>query len=244
MSTTECGLATIVSVRHPLAGRVLYFDKLMGNLAPLLLLAATCAGFAMIGFGVHQLLPPSKGIPSSGWVEAQRAGTLLYVLGIALYLSSLVGVIFLPWFSALCLLRSARCTFANRGDRVVNPYDAKAIFVRVVPREHWKRWILQPTTDVGFLLPGTGEHLFEGDKERYSIPEKAVVACEIDQQKVPSAVLLRVVVASGAWREFPLFPVSSCLLNTARRRECRARPPATHLEHRCSGHLVIAAGCR
>jgi hypothetical protein len=81
------------------------------------------------------------------------------------------------------LRRRSRGQVKARLDALVDPDNPEAIFVEVVPRENWKRLMLETATDVGFLLLDDlrREVLFEGDRERIRIPAAAILACEVEQ---------------------------------------------------------------
>jgi hypothetical protein len=88
--------------------------------------------------------------------------------------------------------------------------DAEATFVQIVPRCNWGRVMLETATDVGFLKvdPYRREILFEGDRERYRVPEGAIIACSVEpiaygvgtrSRITQYTTVLRAWVSSGEW---------------------------------------------
>src|SRR5260370_7297773 len=83
-------------------------------------------------------------------------------------------------------------------DALVEPDHPEGVFVSVKPRKNWGN--LDPaskTSDRGFLLVDTrGQQLlFEGLRERYRIPARALIPCEIEPMDVGNHLFLAVVPA-------------------------------------------------
>jgi hypothetical protein len=60
----------------------------------------------------------------------------------------------------------------------VDPDDAEAVFVEIVPRERWGKFMLETASDFGFLKLDfdSGWLLFEGNVQRYAIPVDAMTS--------------------------------------------------------------------
>src|SRR5207249_4016943 len=75
------------------------------------------------------------------------------------------------------------------------PDDPECVFVAVVPRKNWTKLNLDDPSDRGFLLVDLqGQQvLFEGLRERYRIPAKALTSCEIETMDVGGFLFVTVV---------------------------------------------------
>ncbi|HEV3256339.1 MAG TPA: hypothetical protein VG013_05610 [Gemmataceae bacterium] len=118
--------------------------------------------------------------------------------------------------SARYFRQVARRAFRERPDCLVAPDQPGAVFVEVIPRRNWNQMKIESATDMGFLLVDReqGRLLFEGDRERYEVPAKALVACEVEARREhddnPKAdpvylTVIRAQRAGQAW-EAPLLP--------------------------------------
>jgi hypothetical protein len=137
------------------------------------------------------------GLLYAAWAQWPRAaplgaGDLLYsalLLGPGL-LSLAVGVticcVNLEYLSYRYTHRLTRRLIRARPDSIVDPDDPEAVFVAVVPRKIWTKLNLDDPSDRGFLLIDTrGQQLlFEGLRERYRIPAKALISCGIEPMDV------------------------------------------------------------
>src|SRR5205823_5021432 len=143
-------------------------------------------------------------------ITAIIAGASLAVLTIGLF-------IFNPSFLANRWFRAkAVRVIGQRADAIVNPAAADAHFVEIVPRAHWGRAMLETAVDVGFARvdPARATLLFEGDRERYSIPAASIQVARVETCAVGeglpnptaySAIVLLVRTSEGL-REIPMVP--------------------------------------
>ena len=99
------------------------------------------------------------------------------------FLSVLALVSFQHFLASRYLRSVARRLFPQRADSLVQPDDAQADFVDVIPRSHWGESMLEPASDIGFFAidQSRRELLLEGDSKRYRIPFEAVAACQIEE---------------------------------------------------------------
>jgi hypothetical protein len=108
--------------------------------------------------------------------------------------------------------RVARTAFERRTGGVVNPGDANARFVEILPRSSFAKW--GPAADIGFLAIDAANRqlLLEGDAKRYVMPADSIVSCEVESVQLESdqwgadqyfVVVLTVNTDSGI-RELPL----------------------------------------
>jgi hypothetical protein len=110
-------------------------------------------------------------------------------LSVACLISGLVAVVF---GAVVCFVnvdyfnyRQHFCwvcdLIAARRDAIVRPSDPQAFFVSIMPRQFWTNQVTNFPSDGGFLTIDTSsrELLFEGLKERYRIPGKAILSCEV-----------------------------------------------------------------
>jgi hypothetical protein len=76
------------------------------------------------------------------------------------------------------LLKVVKREFARRTGCLVQPSDADALFVEIVPKLNWGKMVLESASDVGSLRVDKRrrEILFEGNKERWRIPAAATVS--------------------------------------------------------------------
>src|SRR5262249_52506618 len=146
------------------------------------------------------------------WFAAAAAlagGIAAVILGFA-FVAVFPGV--LPtWF----LLARARQVVRTRPEALVDADDPDALFVGVVPRQNWGKLMLELSDDMGFLrIDGERQRLlYEGDRERWTIPAASVLSCEVegfdfgpsapDGQAAFWVVVLRANVEGRVW-EAPL----------------------------------------
>lgn len=158
-------------------------------------------------------------------------------------LSVLALVSFQHFLASRYLRCVARWLFSRRADALVQPEDAQADFVDVIPRSHWGEMMLEPATDIGFFAidQSRRELLFEGDSKRYRIPFEAVTACQIEEYALGAEkwkadlhfiTVLNVETANGP-REIPL---ASRHLAFHRRRAAERRAQATDF----CGRILLA----
>lgn len=124
-------------------------------------------------------------IAIAGWVfTPPPPWTLAVTIGASLTL--LAGAIFvwaLPDFFAVRLLfRGVAREIELRPEPLVRPHDPEAIYVQIVPRQFWGRWVPPRAVDSGFLKvdPRTRTILFEGAVSRYRIDAEAVRQCRVE----------------------------------------------------------------
>jgi len=146
------------------------------------------------------------GLLYASWAQWPRAaplgtGDLLYS---ALLLS--LGVLSLAVGGTICCVnleylnyrythRLTRRLIRARPDPIVDPDDPESVFVAVVPRKNWTKLNLDDPSDRGFLLIDMrGQQLlFEGLRERYRIPAKALISCGIEPIDVGNHLFATVV---------------------------------------------------
>ena len=108
--------------------------------------------------------------------------------------------------------RVVRNAFERRTGCVVNPSDAGARFIEILPRSSFAKW--GPAGDIGFFaIDRTARQLrLEGDAKRYVMPFESVVSCAVEAVRLESdqwgtdqyfVVVLEVNTDTGA-RELPL----------------------------------------
>jgi hypothetical protein len=108
--------------------------------------------------------------------------------GLALFVVGAAGFGWGLYTSQYCLgayenrwiRRRLTAEVSRRPDFLVNPSDADAIYVSLIPREHFFKTKMTMATDLLFMRikPTDGEILLEGDCNRYRIPAGAILACE------------------------------------------------------------------
>jgi hypothetical protein len=129
-------------------------------------------GFGGLGLGayLYSRVPPLAGLCAVGGL----------VCGVVSVLALVSFQHFLP---SRYLRWVARRSFPRRADSLVQPEDAQADFVDVIPRSHWGESMLEPATDIGFFAidQSRRELLLEGDSKRYRIPFESVLACQIEE---------------------------------------------------------------
>lgn len=108
--------------------------------------------------------------------------------------------------------RVARNAFERRNGCVVNPADADARFVEILPRSSFAKW--GPASDIGFFAidPTTRQLRLEGDAKRYVMPFESITSCAVEAVRLESdqwgndqyfVVVLEVNTDNGV-RELPL----------------------------------------
>jgi hypothetical protein len=75
--------------------------------------------------------------------------------------------------------RRVKLLIEQRDEIWVDPDDADARFVEIVPREHWAKIMGETATDFGFLKvdPQRTAIYYEGDRRRMCIPTETMTAC-------------------------------------------------------------------
>jgi hypothetical protein len=132
-----------------------------------------------------------------------RAGTVLPfgLLGGIGLMSAVSGLVIcgrnIDYLSHIYTHRLTSRLIRARPDFVVDPDDAEAIFVAVVPRKNWTKLNVDDPSDRGFLLLDTQRRLllFEGLRERYHIPADALISCELEAIDVGGHLFAAVVQA-------------------------------------------------
>ncbi len=82
-----------------------------------------------------------------------------------------------------CLRRVALREMSRRPVGFFDPRARNSRFVGLVPKSNWNdKTLMDKSVDVGFIAPcpERGELLFEGNTERFRIPGKAILKCELD----------------------------------------------------------------
>jgi hypothetical protein len=176
--------ADVKPIDELFAGKILTrTNVILGNLLclpPVLLLLAgvgLAAGAAYLAFG-------EEAAPGGGPPLDPGVGGLLIAAGVlAVAVSAYWGLRHPTGLADRYLRTLARREILSRPDGIVDPDDPEAIFVELVPRQNWKRLMLETATDVGFLVVDETrqEVLFEGDRERMRIPAAAILSCEVEQ---------------------------------------------------------------
>jgi len=103
----------------------------------------------------------------------------------------IAGAVLMVVFAAYCLIfpsllpsfyirRISEKNIGRRRDAIVKP-GSDAAWVDIIPRENWDRMMFENASDIGFVVVDTQrkEIRFEGDKERYRIPARAIQSCEL-----------------------------------------------------------------
>lgn len=190
--------AVVSSVPAPYRGRVLTQANLIIALGlfllQILLALAVCFVPALLGvMSANLLFPNDKDL---SFLPILAGMGLMFAL-----MWVIMGhVLRHPW-SSNYMFAKTKAEFANRPDSLVDPNNAEAILVEVIPRRNWANAGLRSSEDQGFLLVDAEQHqiLFEGDNKRYRIPAPAVLSCEVemvnkdwerDQRAVPVAVVV------------------------------------------------------
>lgn len=105
------------------------------------------------------------------------------IVGLAAVIFGLViCVVNVDYFNAKFGHRITLNEISLRPDAIVKPQDPRAVYVEVVPREHWTELMSDRASDGGFLLVDEAQRqvLFEGVKQRYRIPGSAIQKCETE----------------------------------------------------------------
>lgn len=136
----------------------------------------------------------------------------LFILGAVVALVAILYGLLLPNYLGNAYLRSVAVRkIRARPDALVNPRDADARFVEIIPRANWNRMMLENTTDIGFLAVDAQrrEIRFEGDCQRCRIPADAIFSCTLEkslvsqtaQPKAPGnwLVVVRAYSETGVW---------------------------------------------
>jgi len=114
--------------------------------------------------------------------ERLIAGVPLTVLGAGLILWGLYTAIFtLAVPENRLILKWLKREIARRSDVWVDPSDPEAVYVSLIPREHFAKVKLTMSTDLLFLkLDPEQGLLMEGDTDRYLIPPGAIRVSEAE----------------------------------------------------------------
>ena len=174
--------AEVRPVPEEYAGKVLTGrHALIGNLYALSPLLMLLFGFACLGGGAWMI--------EQGWtigpLPPNVSGIVVLVAGIGSFFLTALLAKPAERLGNGHLHRVARGQFEWRPDRLVDADDPDARFVEVVPRRNFQRIMAETATDIGFFKVDArrGLLLFEGDRERISIPFESVVHCEVEQAR-------------------------------------------------------------
>ncbi len=136
------------------------------------------AGVIMIGIGVWQLFWGGQADVVQLIVVALlfAVGSLSAVFGVTMC------VVNVDYFNMQYGHWVTKNELKLRPDCWVNPDDPRAVYVEVVPREHWTDIVADKANDGGFLLVDEAslQLVFEGAKQRYRIPGEAITLCEAE----------------------------------------------------------------
>ncbi len=161
-------------------GKVLTRKRiLLGNALAIIGLVSFIGGLALLAWGASMLEGADKATSAP-----PGAGVALCVLGGALVLTALTGMLFDSSFGGNRMLRKAfRSELARRTGVLVEPNDPDALFVEVVPKLNWGKVMLDNASDIGLLLVDKArrEIRFEGDNERWRVPAASITSCEVEK---------------------------------------------------------------
>src|SRR5262245_35990804 len=127
----------ITPLPPPSAGRVLWRDKVFGCVVVTLLIV-------LLLFTPAVLILLMLGETLTNSPQFERMWLPACVIGVLGLCVGLLGVGLYPWADWAHLLHVARQEIARHADKVVDPSHPQALFVRIVPRERWRRQMLQP----------------------------------------------------------------------------------------------------
>lgn len=199
-------VAEVQPVPYPYSGQVLTIKTaILTNLLVLVPILIQLVGIVLCGWGAYLCF--SDQAQTSFLVE----GAVLMVAGLLFLVpGTYFGWIRVGSLSTGYVRRLARKQLDMRPDRMVEAEDPQAIFVEVVPRVNWNRFMLDDATDVGFLVTNEArrEILFEGDQERYRISGRAILSCHVEELLFGSEMMRYMVVITairptGIW-ELPV----------------------------------------
>ncbi|HEV3144196.1 MAG TPA: hypothetical protein VGZ47_09955 [Gemmataceae bacterium] len=123
----------------------------------------------------------------------------------------------------------------RRAQPLVDPDDPEATYVEFVPRKNWGKIMFNNADDIGFLKVDRHRQmlLFEGDRQRWSIPAASIESCEMEEfcigqpepkeRNIFALAVVRANVAGQVW-EAPLLPARTTgrrPLGKVRRQWCR-----------------------
>lgn len=177
-------LATVQPIDDSSAGRILCKRTIVvGNLLVFTPVVLMFAGLGVAAAATYWGIDEDGNQP---WVE--RIPALLFIAlglilaGVSAYWGLRNNTKVGNWY----LLRLAKKIIRARSDRIVDPDDPEAIFVEIVPRRNWERLMLETATDVGFIVfdESSRQVLFEGDRERLTIPAAAIEVCDVERVMV------------------------------------------------------------
>ena len=226
-------------------GKVLTRKRMwIGNAHSALGLVGLFGGIGLLAWGAVVLEQAGKGATG-----AMGLGVALCVLGGALMLATVAGVMFDSTFGGNRSLRRAfNAELARRTGLLVEPNDPDALFVEVVPKLHWGKAMLDNASDIGLLVVDKARHeiRFEGDQERWRVPAASITSCEIEKYVQGQGagatrifyVVLRATRREGFW-EAPLRERRGHGLLSSKRKKLATRLAAAIQEIR-----AVAPGLR
>lgn len=201
----------VQDIPQELANRVLSTQVVVvANLIGLMAFGALFVGPAMIAAGCF-----------AGGSAAYRGGMIGVgaVVAVGVFMSVRRNA---SWVDHRYSRWVARRAIANRMDRVVDPEDPEAIFVKIIPRRNWGVLKVENAVDIGFLRVDMERKLllFEGDRQRFKIPARRIQGCSVERMVMSEETMgridyfmavVRVQGPGEAW-EAPFFLVSGeCL---------------------------------
>jgi len=174
--------ANIQPIDDMYAGRILSKKTVViGNLLCLMPLLALFAGLGLAG-GAGYLAFGGDGPDEPPTISAPVGYVLIGIGVLVAIIGGYWGLRNTTKLGNWYLRRLARSEVKSRPDEIVDPDHQEAVFVEIVPRQNWKRLMLETATDVGYLFidEGRREVLFEGDRERMRIPAKSIADCKVE----------------------------------------------------------------
>ena len=190
------------------------------QLSPLLLGLLACAALIYVVYATWGVWGVPLRVLTIALAAACPIASLVYMVSYEHFLPSLYH------------RRRVMKVLGSRTEPFVDPADAEARWVEVIPRAHWVKAMAQNASDVGVLKVDRqrGAILFEGDRERWAIPAESVLSCEVEtftalgqepnHLNVYSVVVLAANVDGRPW-EAPLYAQSAefCPRNSAYRKK-------------------------
>jgi hypothetical protein len=166
-------------------------------------------GFAALAVCFSTVFVDQNGKPPI--VLPANDARVLEIAGGIIVLGCFVFALAFPNIGCVYFRRLAIRTIRQRPGAIVNPEATDALFVDVIPRSNWNRFMWENAADIGFLTVDLErrEIRFEGDRQRYRIPAESMSACTLEksvamQSAAASApgnwlVVVRAYDANTAW---------------------------------------------
>ena len=182
--TAPAMVASIMPVDPEHAGRVLTRKaKLMITAFSLLMLVMMFSGVGLMAWGGTTAFPDKKDGGEDVSPSRKILGFALLGVGGMLCMGGLGFLMFDASFLGNRYLKKLlKHELSSRPLPLVEPEDASALFVEIVPKANWGKLQLDNASDIGLLRVDAQrrEILFEGDRERYRIPAAALISCNLE----------------------------------------------------------------